>query len=178
MFSSSLHLKEFQPMYAYKGYVYKKECNKWSISTICSLFSRLIYVKIIYITWQPFSSFYLKVFKRWSMWWWAFHLRVHCTNWNGNLCKVDGFVLSYASLQKYFLIFQPQVMFSSSLHLKEFQPMYAYKGYVYKKECNKWSISTICSLFSRLIYVKIIYITWQPFSSFYLKVFKRWSMWW
>ena len=42
-------------------------------------------------------------------------------------------ISNIASLRIYFPVSQPQIKLSLCLHFEEFQPIYAYKGYVYKK---------------------------------------------
>ena len=42
-------------------------------------------------------------------------------------------ISNIASLRIYFPVSQPQFKLSLCLHFEEFQPIYAYKGYVYKK---------------------------------------------
>ena len=41
----------------------------------------------------------------------------------------------------FFHIFQPDVMLSLCLHFEQFQPIYSYKGYAYKKRVQ---CKTIC----------------------------------
>lgn len=53
----------------------------------------------------------------------------------------------------YFLIFQPDNIYKLRLYFNESQPTYAFKLYVYKKECNRTIDQSITAKFSTLIAV-------------------------